>query len=129
LFDARPDRTALAVLPVVAVALSLWATGCAGPAHNTGAPTYSEVLQTVPEGTYRCNTVAEVTGTDEDGEWSLRGTVDMMLAAEGLEPMIRCYGTQITLGVDLVIEGTAFPAGTLLTVDGDLHWVEVASWD
>jgi len=125
----RRDPIARAALLVVAVALSLWEAGCASPAQPTRSPTYSEVLQTLPEGTYRCRTVAEVTGTDEGGEWSLRGTVDMMLTADGLEPMIRCYGTRITLGVDLVIEGAAFPAGTLLTVDGDLHWIEVSSWD
>jgi hypothetical protein len=44
-------------------------------------------------------------------------------------PQIQCYGTKITLKVAVTLEGRNYPPGTKLTVDKDLHWVEVLSWD
>ena len=38
--------------------------------------------------------------------------------------LIQCYGTKITLDVSVTADGKAFDAGSRLTVNKDLNWVE-----
>jgi hypothetical protein len=45
-------------------------------------------------------------------------------------PEAQCYGTKLTVGDQPVtLEGKTYQPGTKLTVDKDLHWIEVSSCD
>lgn len=91
---------------------------------RTGPPTYSQVLKTYPRDVSLCRTDAFVEA--EYGEdWLISGTVEI---ANGQE-QIQWYGTKITLKIPITLEGRNYPPGTKLTVDKDLHWIEVSSWD
>jgi hypothetical protein len=39
------------------------------------------------------------------------------------------YGTKITVVGPVTIDGVIYEPGTPLTVDKDLEWIEVLSWD
>jgi hypothetical protein len=41
----------------------------------------------------------------------------------------QCYGTKITVRERVTLEGKIYEPGTKLTVDEDLQWIEVSSWD
>jgi hypothetical protein len=92
-------------------------------------PTYSEVLKTYPKDADLCDTGADVTEVDADKNRPLSGTISIQLTANSLEFVVRCYGTKITLKVSDTIDGKTYPPRTKLTVDKDLNWIEVSSWD
>jgi len=103
--------------------------GCGTPAATptrTGPPTYSEVLRTYPKGAELCKTVASVEGVGEgDENWLLKGDVEF----RDSRMLVKCYGTQITLNVPVKIGDKTYEPGTKLTVDKDLNWIEVLSWE
>ena len=41
----------------------------------------------------------------------------------------QCYGAKITVKEDVTLGDVAYESGTKLTVDKDLQWVEVSSWN
>ena len=43
--------------------------------------------------------------------------------------VVQCFGTRITLDVPITVDGKVFPAGTRLTVDKNLNWIAVSSWE
>lgn len=87
--------------------------------------TYSDVVATYPSDADLCNTDATIIG-GSDGGWKVKGTVSIRNG----KFTYHCYGAKITLEIDTTWDdGTDYPAGTLLTVDADLNWVPVASWD
>ena len=45
------------------------------------------------------------------------------------DAQIQCYGAKITLDIPLTVDGKRFETGAKLTVDKDLHWIQVSSWD
>jgi hypothetical protein len=102
----------LAVVMVILV-------GCSG-----GTPTYSQILNTYPNGTKLCQTVVTIKEVTADGSWILKGSFYYQGG-----PMYVCYGTKITANVPVEIEDKTFELGTKLTVDKNLEWVEVSSWD
>ena len=87
-------------------------------------PTYSQVLRTYPANTNLCRTDADITGGDDNG-LDLRGTISM----RNNQFVYQCYGTKLTVTVTVTLEGKTYKPGTKLTVDKNLKWVEVSSWD
>jgi hypothetical protein len=90
---------------------------------STNLPTYSQVLQTYPTGVRLCKTV--VTVKESNGEILVKGDVELI----DNKQRVRWYGTKVTAETDITFEGVTFHAGALLTVDKDLNWIEVSSWD
>ena len=72
-----------------------------------------------------CNTEISVVGLDAGGDWLVRGSIEI----RDSKFMIKCYGTKVTLEVADTVDGVRYPAGTKLTVDKNLDWIEVSSWD
>ncbi|MFZ1316769.1 HEAT repeat domain-containing protein [Methanothrix sp.] len=101
------------------------------PQENISAkalPTYSQILATYPEGAlgiYGVRTEGNVTKVTDEG-WDLNLT---QIEIKNGDAVIQGYGTKITLDVPVTVDGKTFDAGSKLTVDKDLNWVEVSSWD
>ena len=86
-------------------------------------------------------TDAEVSEVTSDGSWVFgAGTVcpglSRLMVAEGGTLTVspdwgnwKGYGTKITVVGTVTIDGVTYEPGTLLTVDKDLEWIEVSSWD
>lgn len=61
-----------------------------------------------------------------NGTWELEGNADVVNG----RTEIKCYGTKVTLAVFATVKGgRSYPSGTKLTVDKDLNWIVVSSWD
>jgi hypothetical protein len=89
-------------------------------------PTYSEVVNTYPSGADLCHTEADLIEVMSDGSVRLSGKISYS-DAQGMQ--YKCYGTKITMKVTGDLDGTTFQAGALLTVDKDLNWIQVSSWN
>ncbi len=130
------QRKSLYLVSILVVALLV--TGC-----SSSPPTYPEVIKTYPKDVQPCKTdvsvervgvrgiggsqlytVPNTWPVDEDG-WTVIGTVEFR---EG-KHLIKWYGAKVTLNVSAVLEGKNYKPGTKLTVDKDLKWIEVSSWD
>jgi hypothetical protein len=72
-----------------------------------------------------CNTEVTVVGLSAEGNWLVTGRIQIW---DG-QFVIKCYGTKVTLDVADTVDGIRYPAGTKLTVDKNLDWIEVSSWD
>jgi hypothetical protein len=120
-------KTLLIIASIILISiLTACSTGeSSSPSSSTpaGKPTYSQVLQTYPEDVYLCSTVATV--EEVNGEIVVKGDIDIF---DGKQ-RVRWYGTKVTAETAVTVEGVTFPAGALLTVDKDLNWIEVSSWD
>ena len=104
-------------------------------------PTYSEILGTYPEGVELSCTDAQVSEVTSDGGWVFTGGLvcpggARLTVAEGGTFTVpgawdnwRGYGAKITVAGPITIDGVTYEPGTLLTVDKDLEWIEVLSWD
>jgi hypothetical protein len=87
-------------------------------------PSYSEVVNAYPANAEMCKTEADLVG--EDGEsFQFQGS----LSIRGGQFVYQCYGTKITVQVDITLDGTSYAPGSKLTVDKDLEWIEVSGWD
>lgn len=101
-------------------------TDTANPSANK--PTYHEIVGTYPAGVELCKTEASLDGIAGNGAWFLNGDIQI----KDNQMQVKCYGTKITVNVDggdVVIDGVMYAKGALLTVDKDLNWIEVSSWD
>lgn len=87
-------------------------------------PTYSQILNTYPADADLCGTDADVTGGDDNG-LTLSGAITM----RNSQFVYQCYGAKLTTKVEITLEGKTYKPGTKLTVDKDLKWIEVSSWD
>jgi hypothetical protein len=87
-------------------------------------PTYSQVLSTYPASADLCQTDADITGGGDDG-LMLSGTISMR--NDGF--VYQCHGTKLTVTVAITLDGKTYEPGAKLTVDKDLNWIEVSSWD
>jgi hypothetical protein len=106
-------------------------------------PTYSEVLKAYPKDAQLCCTDAQVSKVTADWIWTFAegGTIcpgrsELMVGSGGLTVgevffggRWKCYGAKITVKETVTIDGKGYTPGTMLTVDKDLNWVEVSSWD
>jgi hypothetical protein len=87
--------------------------------------TYSAVVATYPPGATRCGTMIDVISVTPTGGWETLGIVDYRSHV----PQLQCLGTRVTFKVPADAGGVRYEAGTKLTVDKDLRWVVVESWD
>lgn len=98
------------------------------PNPKASLPTYSEVIKTYPAGVELCTTEASLEGIGGNGSWLLNGDIQI----KDNQMQVQCYGTKITVNVeggDLIINNVMYSKGALLTVDKDLNWIEVSSWE
>ena len=76
----------------------------------------------------------------EDGDWTFSagliciGGSRLTVAEGGVVTLSdldgwKWYGAKITLVEPITVDGTNYEPGTLLTLDEDLKWIEVSSWD
>ena len=86
---------------------------------------YSEVLASYPVEAKKCGTWIDVTGVSSSGGWQTMGVVDHRQG----QPQLQCLGTRVTLKIPLAVGGVQYDAGAKLTVDKDLKWIAVESWD
>jgi len=101
-------------------------TGTPDPRANM--PLYSEIVDTYPAGVELCKTEARLEGISANGSWLLNGDIQI----KDNQMQVKCYGTKITVNVeggDVIIDGVMYAKGALLTVDKDLNWIEVSSWE
>ena len=94
--------------------------GCSG-----GTPTYSQILNTYPSGARLCQTVVSIEEVAADGSWKLDGT----FGVQDGRIVYECFGTKVTGNVPVEIGDKTYEPGTKFTVDKDLQWVEVSSWN
>jgi hypothetical protein len=101
------------------------------------------VLNTYPEDAELCCTDAKVSKVSSDGDWTFRGgkictSRSEITVVEGDRATLpinsifgnwMCHGIKITVTERVTIDGKAYEPGTKLTVDKDLQWIEVSSWD
>lgn len=92
---------------------------------SEGVSTYSDVLNTYPEGVRLCITKANLDAIDTSGNWRMSGSIEII----NDKPQIKCYGTKITVNISAKIEGRIYEPETKLTVDENLDWFIVSSWD
>jgi hypothetical protein len=84
-----------------------------------------------------------VTNVTSDGEWTFAeggkvcpGLSELTVGEGGLTigevffgGTWKCYGAKITIRESVTIDGQIYEPGTKLTVDKELDWIEVSSWD
>jgi hypothetical protein len=98
------------------------------PTATPSAPSYSEVISTYPSDAELNGTVAQVSKVSADGKWTFAGGSQLNSCGANPFPW-KCYGAKFTLvGDNITIDGITYPAGTMLTVDKDLNWIQVSSW-
>jgi hypothetical protein len=109
------------------------ATPTAVPPTAMPSPTvlaYSGVLATYPPGTDLCRAQGFLGGQDEGGIILGDKSGNGIYVAWGGSFSIQCYGTKLTVGDrPVTLDGQTYEPGTKLTVDGNLDWVEVSSWE
>jgi len=108
---------------------------------TSSVPTYPEVLSTYPVGVELSCTDGEVSEVTSDGSWVFSAGLvcpgkSKLTVAEGSTFTVpagwdnwKGYGTKITIVETVTIDGETYEPGTLLTVDENLEWIEVLSWD
>jgi hypothetical protein len=124
---SKPTATATAVPPT---ATAVPPTATAVPPTPEGT-TYSSVLATYPAGTQLCATKADLSAVDASGGLSLT-SVSALSMVNGTMTA-KCYGTKLTVvtvgNQPVTLEGKTYEPWAKLTVDKDLHWIEVSSWN
>jgi hypothetical protein len=98
------------------------------PNPKANLPAYSEIIKTYPAGVELCTTEASLEGIAGNGSWLLNGDIQI----KDNQMQVQCYGTKITVsmeGGDVIIDNVMYSKGALLTVDKDLNWIEVSSWE
>jgi hypothetical protein len=83
------------------------------------------VVATYPKGVKLCGTDGSI--GSRDGELYM-GIGSYMDIRNG-KSLIRWYGAKLTAETEIKLEGKTYQPGAMLTVDKDLNWVEVSSWD
>ena len=93
---------------------------------TSALPTYSEVVSTYPADATLIQTEADIVGGDDNG-LELGNVVDLAMV-DG-QFVYKSYGTKLTVTATITLEGKTYQPGAKLTVDKNLHWIEVSSWD
>jgi hypothetical protein len=96
------------------------------PSVCNGLPTYSEVVATYPPGVVLTISKFDIVAVI-DGAWLTEGIIE----ARGGEDLVQWYGVQITIrtSTSITINDVTYQPGDKLTVDKDLNYVLVCSWD
>lgn len=75
---------------------------------------------------YMCTTDAYVEDTNSDCCWLISaGNIQIF----DFKLMVKCYGTKIRINNTVEIDNKTYYAGDKLTVDKDIRWIKVSSWD
>jgi hypothetical protein len=89
--------------------------------------TYSGVVATYPIGTDLCGTQGDL--AEAPGGYTVSGDGATVSMVDGAMT-IQCYGTKLTVGdAPMTLDGKTYVPGTKLTVDENLDWIEVSSWE
>jgi hypothetical protein len=97
---------------------------------GSGLPSYSEVIAQHWAGVELCKTQAGVSGGPEVFAFGAFGDEASVLSIREGYPTGFCPGARYIVADDLVLaDGSGFPVGSLLTIDGELEFVAVSSWD
>lgn len=77
---------------------------------------------------FTCEDVVRVTGQEPDGSphFCVGSCSPTIFASEDI---IKVYGVKVEIEAVVVFDGKSYSAGTKLTVDKDLNWIEVSSWE
>lgn len=94
---------------------------------TSGLPTYSQVVSTYPAGAELIGTEADIMGGDDNG-LQLGGS-NMHISMRNGQMTYMYYGTKLTVKARVTLEGKTYEPRAKLTVDKDLHWIAVSSWD
>jgi hypothetical protein len=98
--------------------------------YPTNAALCSQVdfFKNVLDSGYTCKDVVQVTGQGADGSPHLCvGSCSATISTS--ENVIKVYGVRVEVKAAVVFDGKTYSSGTKLTVDKDLQWIEVSSWD
>jgi hypothetical protein len=117
-------KIAIILFLVGLLIFTIWFFAGASIKTTLGLPvSYSEVIGSYPSGTKLCNVEGQIVSGFSENDWQiiLSGKV------EAIDNQIQypCYGTKVTSEVPIQVNGKRYPAGTKLTVDGNLEWVVV----
>ena len=147
-----PDMVIPTAVPPTCTATPVPATLTSTPVPLTATPTltptpaiptYSDVLSTYPSDAELSCTDALLSEVTSDGSWVFTGGIicpgrSRLTVAEGGTLTTDLdgpwgafigYGAKITVVQEVTIDGVTYAAGTLLTVDVNLEWIVVSSWD
>jgi hypothetical protein len=120
----RTQWIAIIIVPILAFLIS-----CAAVtplAITSSLPTYSEVVKTYPPGTDLCQVEVYIVDVKPEGYVFGGGS---SWTEHGGKNLLKCYGSKVTLEVPVSLDGKTYKAGTKLTMDKNLNWIEVSSWD
>jgi hypothetical protein len=111
-----------AMVAFLLIALLLTACG--------GLPTYSKVVASYPDNAEMCGLEVDILEVMPSGAWRLESTAgDLTVKWIAQDDTPRCYGIKITAQVPVTIQEITYEEGTKLTVDKDLNYIAVSSWD
>jgi hypothetical protein len=131
---------------LVIIAVLVLATACTTPTlvpptttPTPALPSYSQVLKTYPQDAQLSCTNAEVLKVTADGQWTFAeggkicpGKSVLTVGPGGFtigDGKWKSYGAKLTIKETVTIDGKSYKPGTELTVDKDINWIEVSSWD
>lgn len=99
-------------------------------AVDPSLPTYSEVIAAHWSGADLCGTQAGISGGPEVLQFGPFGDEGAVTSIQEGFPMGFCPGARYIVAGELTLAGgDDFAIGTLLTLDSDLNFVAVSSWD
>jgi hypothetical protein len=88
------------------------------------------VLKTFRPGEPFCTTIVYLQDVLRNGTLLLSTTEKGDARQYGPKnPLIRCVGTRIIVAKKVTLEGKTYRRGDLLTVDKDMNWILLSSWD
>ena len=102
------------------------------PGANPGSspPSYTEVVAEHWAGIELCKTQAGIGGGPDVLEFGAFGDEASVMSIREGYPSGFCPGARYIVTGELVLtSGSNFPVGTLLTLDSDLDFVAVSSWE
>jgi len=117
------NRASLAMALLSGACMALVAA-CGGG----GVPTYSDILATYPPDADLCGSEGDLVETPDGGVTISPGPSAVLSVVDG-QFTIQCYGTKLTVKEPVTLDGKTYEPGTKLTVDKDLQWTEVSSWN
>ena len=97
---------------------------------DSSLPSYTEVVAEHWAGIELCKTQAGISGGPDVLEFGAFGDEASVMSIREGYPSGFCPGARYIVTGELVLSsGSSFPVGTLLTLDSDLDFVAVSSWE
>lgn len=127
---SRPATTTTTTATTTTTTSTTTTTTTTTPPVDPALPTYSEVVSTHWPGAELCGTKAGISGGPEILQFGPFGDEAAVTSIQPGFPMGFCPGAKYIVSGELTLAGgDEFPIGTLLTLDADLDFVAVSSWD